>query len=93
MAKHPHQKLFTDVSYVRINNKWCYISVVIDGFNAQVIDYQLSWHNKATLVIKNVKQALKVPIKHQLSILITCAVRIRSLQSNGEAGIVYPFYE
>lgn len=68
VAKHPHQKLFTDVSYVRINNKWCYISVVIDGFNAQVIDYQLSWHNKATLVIKNVKQALKstdqTPIIH-----------------------------
>ena len=68
MAKNPHQKFFTDVSYIRINNKWCYISVVIEGFNAQVIDYQLSWHNKATLVVKNVKQALKstdqTPIIH-----------------------------
>ena len=78
VAKHPHQKLFTDVSYVRINNKWCYISVVIDGFNAQVIDYQLSWHNKATLMIKNVKQALiKYRSNTNYPFWSWCAVRIR----------------
>ena len=49
--------------------KFVYLSITLDGFNNQILDYQLSLTNDSNLIITNIKQTLKkcfpyVPIIH-----------------------------
>ncbi len=56
----PKQKLVTDVTYLRINQKTYYLSVVQDLFNNEVISYTISRQNDGPLVLDSIKDALKL---------------------------------
>ncbi len=53
----PHQKLFTDVSYIWTENGWTYLSIVLDGFNNEIIGWSYSKHNDTQLVIESLEMA------------------------------------
>ena len=58
-ADKPFEKIFTDVTYLKIKNKWHYLSVTIDGFNNELINYQLSATNNTKLIMDNIRATLK----------------------------------
>ncbi len=53
----PHQKLYTDVSFVWTKTHWSYLSVVIDGFNNEVIGWSFGKNNNVGLVMESIKMA------------------------------------
>ena len=70
-AQKPSQKIYTDITFLGYQHKrkFAYLSITIDGFNNQIIDYQLSLTNDSNLIITNIKQTLKkccpyIPIIH-----------------------------
>lgn len=60
--------VISDLTYVRVHNKWCYVCLIIDLFNREIIGYSASRHKDATLVenaIKSIKYDLnKISIFH-----------------------------
>ena len=42
VAEHPYEKMYTDVTEFKIGNQKVYLSPMIDGFNSEVIAYQIS---------------------------------------------------
>ena len=58
-AEKPFEKIFTDVTYLKINNKWYHLSVTIDGFNNELIDHKLSAKNDTKLIMDNIRATLK----------------------------------
>ena len=68
-ANEPFEKIFTDVTHLKINGKKYYLSATIDGFNNEILDYQLSSKHDNKFIIKNIKETLKkccgkIPIIH-----------------------------
>ncbi|MDR2653850.1 MAG: IS3 family transposase, partial [Mycoplasmataceae bacterium] len=59
----PYKHLFTDITYLALpNNKYLYISVIIDTFNYQVLAWNASLELKEDLVIEMLKK-IKVDIR------------------------------
>lgn len=58
-ASVPHQKLFTDVSYIKLGYGHVYLSIVIDSFNNEIIDYKISKFNDSCLIKANLEAAFK----------------------------------
>ena len=54
-----YQKIYTDISYIRYKDNYAYLSITIDGFNNQIIDYRISLSNNTNLVLKNIRNTLK----------------------------------
>ncbi len=54
-----HNKLYTDVSYIKTSKGWCYISVVLDGFNNEVVSWEFSESNTNAFVFKSIVKALR----------------------------------
>lgn len=50
----PLEVLVTDLTYVRVGNRWAYICLIIDLFNREIIGLAIGWHKTAELV----KQAM-----------------------------------
>ena len=42
--------VISDLTYVRVRNKWCYICILIDLFNREIIGYSAGSHKNAQLV-------------------------------------------
>lgn len=43
--------IVSDLTYVRVNDKWCYICVLIDLFNREVIGWSVGEHKSSELVL------------------------------------------
>ena len=60
--------IISDLTYVRVLNKWCYVCLVIDLFNREIIGYSAGKHKDASIVdkaIKSIKYDLnKISIFH-----------------------------
>ncbi len=57
-ASKPYQKLFTDVSYIRTNTGWSYLSVVLDSFNNEVIGWRFSKFNNNEFVYNSIRDSI-----------------------------------
>jgi putative transposase len=51
----PLEAIVTDLTYVRVGNRWAYVCLIIDLFNREIIGLSLGWHKTAELV----KQAIQ----------------------------------
>lgn len=64
----PLEALVTDLTYVRVGNRWAYACLIIDLFNREIIGLSVGWHKTADLVkeaIQSIPYALtKVNIFH-----------------------------
>lgn len=67
-SRERYRKLFTDVSYIQLKDKWAYCSVIIDGFNNEIIDIKLSLRNDTELVKQNIVSSIE-RIKNNNAIL------------------------
>ena len=47
--------IISDLTYVRVLNKWCYVCLIIDLFNREIIGYSASKHKDASVVEKAIK--------------------------------------
>lgn len=56
-ATQPNQKWVTDVTYLRTQQGWGYLSVIQDLFDGFVVAYQFGRQNSRTLVLNTIKQA------------------------------------
>jgi putative transposase len=54
------EKLATDITYIRINNDFAYLSVIIDLFNNEVIAWSMSKRNDLALVHATIDQLSEV---------------------------------
>ena len=61
----PRSILLTDITYLRLNGRFCYLSVIKDAFTMQVLAYQLSESLEVDFVLETVKQLLR---NHQCSL-------------------------
>ncbi len=55
-SQNPHEKLVTDITYVRIGNEFVYLSVVLDLFNNEIVAWKVSRRNDYVLVKETVNQ-------------------------------------
>ena len=46
----PLETLVTDLTYVRVANRWAYVCLIIDLFNREIIGLSVGWHKTADLV-------------------------------------------
>ncbi|MFC3928179.1 IS3 family transposase [Streptococcus caprae] len=64
----PLEALVTDLTYVRVGNRWAYVCLIIDLFNREIIGLSAGWHKTAELVkeaFQNIPYALtKVKLFH-----------------------------
>lgn len=51
-SKNPFEILVSDLTYVRVNNKWNYICLFVDVFNRQIVGYSVGIKKNAELVYK-----------------------------------------
>lgn len=58
-AHGPRKILLTDITYIRLNREFCYLSVIKDAFTMQVLAYQLSTSLEVDFVLETVKQLLR----------------------------------
>ena len=52
----PRKILLTDITYIRLNKEFCYLSVIKDAFTMQVLAYQLSMSLEVDFVLETVRQ-------------------------------------
>jgi transposase InsO family protein len=52
----PRRILLTDITYIRLNGAFCYLSVIIDAFTMQVLAFVLSASLEVDFVLETVKQ-------------------------------------
>lgn len=55
----PRKILLTDITYIRLNGRFCYLSVIKDAYTMQVLAYQLSESLEVDFVLQTVKQLLR----------------------------------
>ena len=64
----PLEALVTDLTYVRVGNRWAYVGLIIDLFNREIIGLSVGWYKTADLVkeaIQSIPYALnKVKMFH-----------------------------
>lgn len=51
-AKRPMEKLTTDLTYVRVKDKWCYCCLVLDLYNREIVGMSVGKHKTADLVME-----------------------------------------
>jgi putative transposase len=56
-ANRPNQKWVTDITYVRTQQGWAYLSTIKDLFDSFIVSYAISLSNSVALVTKTVRQA------------------------------------
>lgn len=59
-AEHPYEKMFTDVTEFKIGEQKVYLSPMIDGYNSEVIAYQISTHGDLKLVQEMMDKVYKI---------------------------------
>ena len=55
----PNQFWHIDVTYIKINEDWIYLSAVIDSYNKKILDWKISKNHDTSLAISNLKDAIK----------------------------------
>lgn len=55
----PRQILLTDITYIRLNGSFCYLSVIIDAFTMQVLAYKLSNSLEVDFVLETIKMLMR----------------------------------
>ena len=55
----PRQILLTDITYIRLSNAFCYLSVIIDAYTMQVLAFQLSESLEVDFVLETVLQLMR----------------------------------
>ncbi len=58
-AQRPNQKWVTDITYIRTQQGWAYLSVIKDLFDSFIVAYQFELHPSVGLVTRTLKQARK----------------------------------
>lgn len=61
----PRMVLLTDITYIRVQEDFCYLSTIIDAYTKQVLSYVLSESLKVNFVLETVKQLVD---KHKISL-------------------------
>ena len=56
-ASQPNQKWVTDVTYIRTQQGWGYLSIIQDLFDGFIVAHQFGRQNSRTLVLNTLKQA------------------------------------
>jgi putative transposase len=56
-ASRPNQKWVTDVTYVRTEQGWAYLSTIKDLFDGFIVAHQVGTENSLALVLNTIKQA------------------------------------
>ena len=49
----------SDITYIKINTKWCYLCTVIDLANREIIGWSLEEHMRTSMVIQALQSAVK----------------------------------
>ena len=68
--KEKNKAWVSDITYVKINNVWCYLCTVIDLANREVVGWTLENHMRTSMVIQAVSSAIKKTGKKMLKGLI-----------------------
>ena len=55
----PNEKWVTDISYIQVNHKYLYLSVIKDLYDNSIVSYRYSTQMPASLVIDTVRSAIK----------------------------------
>ena len=55
----PRQVLLTDITYIRLKDTFCYLSVIIDAYTMQVLAFQLSESLEVDFVLETVLQLMR----------------------------------
>lgn len=55
----PRKILLTDITYIRYQKKFCYLSVIKDAYTMQVLAYQISESLEVDFVLETVRQLLR----------------------------------
>ena len=55
----PRQILLTDITYIRLKEAFCYLSVIIDAYTMQVLAFQLSESLEVDFVLETVHQLMR----------------------------------
>ena len=55
----PRKILLTDITYIRLNEDFCYLSVIIDAFTMQVLAYVLSMSLEVDFVLETVHMLIR----------------------------------
>ena len=61
----PRKVLLTDITYIPLNGKFCYLSTVIDAFTRQVLSYVLSESLEVDFVLETINQLIE---KHGITL-------------------------
>lgn len=61
----PRKILLTDITYIRLKNEFCYLSVIKDAYTMQILAYRLSESLEVDFVLDTVNQLLS---KHKCSL-------------------------
>lgn len=61
----PRKILLTDITYIRYNGKFCYLSTILDAFTKQILSYVLSESLEVDFVLETVNILIK---KHGIDI-------------------------
>lgn len=62
----PLQKLWTDITYIKFQWKWIYLSVIKDMITGEILAHKLSQNLSIEFVLETVKQLWKTSIKWSL---------------------------
>ena len=49
----------SDITYIKVNHKWCYLCTVIDLANREIVGWSFEEHIRTSMVIQAVKPAVK----------------------------------
>ena len=55
----PRKILLTDITYIKVKDIFCYLSVIIDAFTMQVLSYQLSDSLEVSFVLRTVNDLIE----------------------------------
>jgi transposase InsO family protein len=55
----PRKILLTDITYIRLNDEFCYLSVIIDAYTMQVLAYVLSESLEVDFVLETVNNLIR----------------------------------
>ena len=50
--EHPGEVWVSDITYIKVNNEWMYLNVVIDLFNREVVGWNLSNNLETNSIIE-----------------------------------------
>lgn len=56
----PLTKIYTDITQVRTLDGWMYLSITVDGYNWEILDFQINLNKGNIISIKNITETLKL---------------------------------